>query len=182
MLKGVGLVAIGLLTVFVAGSARQGCQDLLRSATRLRYYPIRDMRYSVAVVPQKDVLLPPDSASVPVGGIDRDLGRDVLAKTLVNPTPPADLEAAVGRGERQFRKTCVPCHGADLAGNGPVANFFMHPPDLLSEVVRGRRDGYIYSYVRHGGIIMPSYGAQVTSGEAWDLVDYLRHLQQTSPR
>jgi len=29
---------------------------------------------------------------------------------------------------------------------------------------------------------MPSYGAQVTAQEAYDLINYLRHMQQTSPR
>jgi hypothetical protein len=29
---------------------------------------------------------------------------------------------------------------------------------------------------------MPSYGAQVTDTEAWDLIHYIRHLQKVSPR
>ncbi len=182
MLKGVGLAAIGLLTIFAAGSARQGCQDLIHSATRLRYYPIRDMRYSVAIVPQKAVLLPPDSAAVPVTGIDRDLGRDVLAKVLVNPTAPADLEASARRGEIKFQKTCVPCHGTDMSGHGPVAALMMTAADLMALPTRQRTDGFLYAYVRHGGIIMPSYGAQVTGPEAWDLVNYLRHMQKVQPR
>jgi mono/diheme cytochrome c family protein len=182
MLKGVGLAAIGLLTIFAAGGARQGCQDLRRSATWLSYYPIRDMRHSVAIMPQKVVLLVPDSASVPVAGIDRDLGREVLAKTLVNPTPPAGLEASIRRGEVKFRKTCVGCHGNDLSGHGPVAPRMMTAADLLALPTRQRADGFLYACVRHGGIIMPSHGAQVTPQEAWDLVNYVRRMQKVSPR
>jgi cytochrome c5 len=182
MLKGAGLAAIGLLALFVAGGARQGCQDLVHSALRWRYYPIRDMRTSVAIMPQKDVLLLPDSASVPVTGSDRDLGRDVLAKVLVNPTPPADLEASIRRGEVKFQKTCVPCHGTDMAGNGPVAPLMMTAADLMALPTRQRTDGFLYAYVRHGGIIMPAYGSQVTRQEAWDLVNYVRSMQKVHPR
>ena len=153
-----------------------------RSATQLRYPAIRDMRASVAIMPQKGVLLLPDSASVPVSGRERDPGRDVLAATLVNPTPAADLAASARRGETKFRRTCVPCHGPELKGDGPVAALFMPPPDLLAQATRERTDGYLYSYIRHGGIVMPSHGAQVTPAEAWDLIDYLRHLQKVGPR
>ncbi len=176
------VLAVAMLTVFAAGGVRQGCRDVRRSATTLRYPPIRDMRQSVAILPQTDMLLAPDSASVPVTGIDRDRGRDVLAATLVNPTPPADLAAAAARGQVKFGKTCVPCHGSLMKGDGPVVPFFMPPPDLLAQATRQRKDGYIYSYIRHGGVVMPSYGAQVTSAEAWDVINYLRAQQKANPR
>jgi mono/diheme cytochrome c family protein len=67
-------------------------------------------------------------------------------------------------------------------GDGPVAALFMPPPYRLAQPTRERKDGYIYSYIRHGGIVMPSYGAQVTAAEAWDLIHYIRHLQKVSPR
>ena len=37
-------------------------------------------------------------------------------------------------------------------------------------------------HVSYGVQVMPSYGAQVTAKEAWDLVNYIRHMQSTSPR
>jgi mono/diheme cytochrome c family protein len=76
----------------------------------------------------------------------------------------------------------MPCHGKVMAGDGPVAAMFMPPPDLLAQTTRDRKDGYIFSYIRHGGMVMPSYGAQVTAAEAWDLIHYLRSMQKTSPR
>jgi mono/diheme cytochrome c family protein len=182
MLRAAGLLAVGVLTVFSIGGVQKGCQDLRRSATTLRYPVIRDMRRSVALKPQKGLPLLADSASVPVRGLERDPGRDVLAATLVNPTAPADLSASVGRGEAEFRKICVQCHGMTMMGDGPVAALFMPPPDLLAQATRQRTDGYIYSYIRHGGIVMPSHGAQVTRAEAWDVINYLRHMQRQSPR
>jgi mono/diheme cytochrome c family protein len=171
-----------------AGTAQQGCQDAYRSATHLQYYPIRDMRRSVAFMPQKGMTRPPDSLSVPTVG--RDLLTDneeqpsdlanALALKLTDPTVSDD--SSLARGERKFQKTCVPCHGPKLMGDGPVAALFMPPPDLLAQPTRERRDGYLYSYIRHGGIVMPSYGAQVTAAEAWDLIHYVRHMQKVSPR
>jgi putative copper resistance protein D len=182
MLKAAGLLAVGVLAVFTAGGAQKGCQDLRRSVTTLRYPVIRDLRRSVALKPQKGLPLLADSASVPVSGLERDPGRDVQAATLVNPTAPADLAASVQRGEAEFRRICVPCHGAQLRGDGPVAALFMPPPDLLAATTRARTDGYIYSYIRHGGLVMPAHGAQVTREQTWDVINYLRQLQKVSPR
>ena len=108
-----------------------------------------------------------------------DLANELAAK-LTDPTVADDSSRA--RGERKFHKTCVPCHGMGLMGDGPVAALFMPPPDLLAEATRDRKDGYIYSYIRHGGVVMPAYGAQVTAAEAWDLIHYIRHMQKVSPR
>ena len=182
MLRASVLLAVGVLAVVPAVSGQQGCQDLRRSVTTLRYPAIRDMRRTIALKPQKGVLLLADSASVPVSGLERDPGRDVLAATLLDPTAPADLPASVARGEARFATICVPCHGKTLKGDGPVAALFMSPPDLLAAPTRQRTDGFIYSYIRHGGVVMPAHGAQVTREQAWDVIHYLRHLQRTSPR
>ena len=193
MLKGaIGLVILAVLTLFTSGTARRGLQDLLHSATHWSYFPVRDMRRSVALMPQKVVTRPPDSLSVPIQG--RELlpldasgapltGLDLtnrLAETLENPVARDD--SSVARGQRKFMRTCVPCHGSKLAGDGPVAAKFVPPPDLLGSNSRARKDGFIYSYIRNGGAIMPSYGAIVTSQEAWDLINYLRDRQKKSPR
>jgi hypothetical protein len=49
-------------------------------------------------------------------------------------------------------------------------------------MTRARSDGFIYAYIRLGGAVMPSYAAQVSVREAWDVIHYIRHMQQTSPR
>lgn len=193
MLKtAVGVVAFAVVTILSTSVAQRGCQDATRSATHLAYYPIRDMRWSVAIQPQKTMLLAPDSLSVPVGGREQPpvdasgkplAGLDLtmkLAATLTNPT--ASDDSSIARGRRKFMRTCVPCHGQSMKGDGPVAARFIPPPDLLAATTRGRADGFIYSYIRNGGAVMPSYGAQVTAPEAWDLINFIRFMQRTSPR
>jgi mono/diheme cytochrome c family protein len=179
MVKGVMAAVFGAVLVGVVGP-QHGCRDLKASLTNIVYAPKRDMRATVALVPNRNLMPLPDSTSVPVQGREFIVDRDVLAATLVNPIAATD--SSIARGERQFIRRCVPCHGATLAGNGPVAAKFIPPPDLLNESSRGRRDGFIYSYIRNGGAVMPSYGAQVSAIEAWNLVNYIRHMQRTQPR
>jgi len=174
------LVLAAVLTLFAVPSFQQGLKDAINSLTHLRYYPIRDMRKSVALAPQKGIYRTPDEASVPTTGKEIAIDRDVAAETLRNPIPTDD--ASVARGDSLFRKLCVPCHGRSMAGDGPVAAQFMPPPDLLGQQTRDRKDGYIYSYIRHGGVVMPSYGFQVSAEEAWHLVNFIRHQQKATPR
>ena len=179
-----GVAAVGLvvLTMFNPTSPQVGCKRAVETFTHLRYYKYRDMRTSVVVAPQKEVMRAPDDASIPLGG--RDVaGEDPPYERnqhRVNPTTASD--SSIARGERKFMRTCAPCHGTSLAGDGKVAPFFMPPPDLLAAPTRARTDGFIYSYMRFGGIVMPSYGAQVTAEEAWNLVNFIRDQQRKNPR
>ena len=174
------LIIAVVLTLFAVPSFQQGLKDAINSLTHLSYYPIRDMRRTVALEPQKGVHRPPDDASVPTTGREMAIDRDILAETLRNPVPASD--ASVAQGDSIYRKLCVPCHGPSMAGDGPVAAQFMPPPDLLGQQTRDRKDGYIYAYIRHGGVVMPSYGFQVSAVEAWHLVNFIRHHQRATPR
>ena len=190
MLKAaIGLVGVALVSLIMSFSVQQGCKDLKRSTTHLSYYAIRDMRTTVVLDPARGFLRDPDTTAIPTGGVDRPLAggplitpeeRDAFAATFVNPQAADD--SSIARGQRKFMKTCVPCHGKAMAGDGPVAALFMPPPDLLAQQTRDRKDGYIYSYIRHGGVVMPTYGPAVTSNEAWDVINYIRFMQKTSPR
>ena len=177
---GLGLAAIGVIALMTAWTVQQGCKDVQSAWTHLAYYPIRDMRTTVVMAPQREVMRGPDSLSVPTTGKDWQTDRAVLEATFHNPEPMSD--SSVARGQRKFMKTCIPCHGVSMKGDGPVAAKFVPPPDILGAQTRSRADGFIYSYIRHGGAIMPSYGAQVTQQEAYDLINFIRSMQKKSPR
>jgi mono/diheme cytochrome c family protein len=162
----------------------RGCGDVKTSLTKLAYPDIRDMRRTMVINPQKRMMLLPDSIAVPVTGREPDLPierRETMTPRLVDPTGGAD-SASVARGEARYRTFCTPCHGGAMAGDGPVAQFFMPPPDLLGSLVRSRSDGHIFAYIRDGGAVMPKYGHALTAAETWDVIHYLRMMQQTSPR
>ncbi|MCC6650431.1 MAG: c-type cytochrome [Candidatus Eisenbacteria bacterium] len=183
-----------LLLAFIAlwsVSFQQGCQDLTQSLTHLSYYPIRDMRQTVVLDPQRgDPMNPkwrpfrgPDSLAVPSIGRDLYVGEapyDAMADALQSPF--ASDDASIVRGDSLFHQTCWTCHGKTLIGDGPSAALFMPPPDLLAQATRERSDGFIFSYVRHGGVVMPSFGNAMSAHDTWDLVHYIRHQQKVSPR
>jgi hypothetical protein len=184
--------AAGFLVVlagatWAGATMNHGCHDVRTSFTQLEYNQIRDMRRTVALTPQKIWLRPPDSLSVPTSGrevmpdpMQLMANRLTMANRYVDSTAADD--SSLARGERMFHRLCVPCHGKAMAGDGPVAAKFMPPPDLLGSVTRGRSDGYIYTYIRYGGPIMPKYGHALTQGQTWDVIHYLRQRQKTSPR
>jgi mono/diheme cytochrome c family protein len=114
-------------------------------------------------------------------------------------TPPQDLEQAtikahnplkptaenIAHGKELFTNTCTPCHGESGHGDGPVAHLLhahgFDPKNLVTGVSKNLPDGYIYGYIRDGGIHMPSYGDAMNSDERWDVVMYVRQLQAQAP-
>jgi mono/diheme cytochrome c family protein len=81
-------------------------------------------------------------------------------------------------GEQLFVTNCSPCHGIGGAGDGSVVHLLVHKPaNLMTGVSKNLPDGYIYGYIRNGGIWMPSYNDAMSSTERWQVVVYLRDLQ-----
>jgi mono/diheme cytochrome c family protein len=82
------------------------------------------------------------------------------------------------RGANLFAADCSPCHGPMGRGDGTVVHLLAHKPaDLLTGVSKNLPDGYIYGYIRNGGIWMPAYADAMSSDERWQVVMYLRKLQ-----
>ena len=151
---------------------------VLGAATTAHAFPwSKDMRRTPAIWPQAwptGVPRMPADSTVPMSGhSDQKLNLD-LASKLPNPTPRGPESEA--RGQATFERYCYPCHGIKAQGDGLVGKF-VGAPNLTLPLTQGRADGYIYFYIRHGGILMPSYGYGVKSKDAWDVVNYLRKLQ-----
>lgn len=180
MLKPIAFLA---LIALWSASFQQGCEDTKKSLTHLAYYPIRDMRQTVVIDPQRSTFGAPDSLSVPTIGSDA-FRFDAMPYELASAklVAPPSTEASIAHGDSLFHVVCWTCHGKTMVGDGPVTAKFIPPPDLLAEGTRSRTDGYLYMYMRHGGAIMPSYGNVLSSHDAWSLVHYIRQQQKVSPR
>jgi len=109
------------------------------------------------------------------------LQADTLAK---NPLTGTDEE--VTRGKQIYQSFCLPCHGADGAGTGPVINKngqnprripFIPAVNLATGPATGRSDGYIWGMISNGRGLMPSYD-RIPAHERWYVVEYVRHLQK----
>lgn len=107
---------------------------------------------------------------------------DEAANVLVSPRP-ADF-ASLKNGEKQYTTYCAPCHGATGLGNGPVSATGGGPfAGVLPVVgvVKARSDGHIYTTIRQGRRRMPPY-SRIAEQDRWDIVNYVRYLDQRGGR
>jgi mono/diheme cytochrome c family protein len=103
-----------------------------------------------------------------------------LLAGLTNPVP-SDAQS-LERGEVLFNRYCAVCHGP--AGLGAEAQILEKWPalaayNLAMNPVQSYPDGYIYGMIRVGRGLMPAYGHQITHFDRWNIVNYVRQLQQT---
>ena len=124
--------------------------------------------------------LPKDS--IAIGARDYHITSKNDAMTYENPIK-SDA-ASVLRGQRLFAVNCSTCHG-DIASKQwtPGAagkKFVMPPPDLTVERYKNVSDGYLFATIHFGGlVVMPALGAKLSPREHWDIVNYVRNVQQS---
>jgi mono/diheme cytochrome c family protein len=94
--------------------------------------------------------------------------------SLQNPIAPTDSSLAIGR--RYFAINCTVCHGDTGMGNGPATRYGMPGISIVTDMTKGRSDGYIWGVIRNGRGLMPSYN-RIEEKERWDVVNYVRALQ-----
>ncbi len=137
-----------------------------------------DLDNQLSIKPQELPIAPPEF-SVPVEGREFAQPLDVEQHFL---NPILADESSRARGAESFRIYCTPCHGTDGKGGGEVVKRgFLAASDLTGAAASGRSDGYIYSYIRHGGAFMPPYGFALKPDQAWDVVNHVRALQAGAP-
>jgi len=102
---------------------------------------------------------------------------ELMTVRLQNPLQPTRLNLT--RGRILFETECAPCHGITGKGDGSVVHLLQHKPaNLLTGVSKNLPDGYVYGYIRNGGIWMPSYDDAMSSNERWQVVLYMRELER----
>ncbi len=119
--------------------------------------------------------LPVPSASIPIEG-------PAFIPNMGPPANPVPADAtSIARGAELFHINCSQCHGADGKGDGPIANFLQKtkPADLTGPVVTSLSDGAIFLVITNGMPgAMPALNENLTVRERWDVVNYVRTLQQ----
>lgn len=130
--------------------------------------------YARADVPRYTV-----AGTVPVGSTLGDweaewaAGNRTTANLQVNPLAGRPASAT---GDTLYQTFCGPCHGNVGQGFGLVGAKMAALP-LTSDRARAFTDGYLYSYVRYGGVVMPRYGDKIRGLSRWEVVNYVRQLQ-----
>jgi mono/diheme cytochrome c family protein len=119
--------------------------------------------------------LPVPPQSIPVDG-------PAYIPNMGAPANPVPADAtSLARGQELFNINCTACHGPQGKGNGPVAAFLQNkkPIDLTGPIGISLSDGAIFMTITNGtqgG--MPPLNENLTVRERWDVVNYVRQLQQ----
>jgi mono/diheme cytochrome c family protein len=97
---------------------------------------------------------------------------------VANPTPVSP--ASLTNGRKYYTINCAVCHGETGAGNGPAVKYGMVSPTLIGPPATTRSDGYIFGMIRNGRGLMPTYD-RIEEMDRWDVVNYVRALQGSTP-
>ena len=157
-----------------------------------------EMHYSPAYRSQEVPRLLPPEGSVPITGAEVVVLDVDNLRELTSPVTEYDFS----RAEKIYKVNCQVCHGANLAGEGPITQLMSGrgdgspvydgaaPVNLVSERVTTLTDGEIFGYISWGGrpgvaaaargkrssAIMPQFAKLLTEEERWQLVSYLRQM------
>jgi mono/diheme cytochrome c family protein len=121
--------------------------------------------------------------TVPVTGAEPAV--DVkTADRLANPR--TRTSESLNRGQVVYQTYCLVCHGSGGRGDGPISVLSGGPfpaiRNLTDDIARKRTDGYLYGVVVNaiamGRGLMPRYGDKIRGSDRWDVVNYVRALQQ----
>ncbi len=87
--------------------------------------------------------------------------------------------ASVVEGKKIFNATCAVCHGETGKGNGAASVALTpHPANFLSIEIEDESDGAIFWKLTEGNPPMASYKTLLTENQRWQLVAYIRSLEQ----
>jgi mono/diheme cytochrome c family protein len=141
--------------------------------------------YAVLVIPLPNQMV--NQASIAFDQGPR-LAAPAEAVPVQGPVLIADQPASVPvpatadslqRGEVLFNINCVMCHGSDGGGQGLMSGYFARPPaNLRGEQVQARSDQHIFLVLTRGWGLMPSMAENLSPVERWDVVNYVRSLNQ----
>jgi mono/diheme cytochrome c family protein len=136
--------------------------DMYRGAT------VRPLTVAPRVMPD---------GTLPTTGGELPMTRAEMTASEHNPLQPTPDNIAAGKS--LYATNCAPCHGAGGRGDGTVAHLLKtKPDDLVSGTSKDLPDGFLYGTIRDGSRSMPSYADALSTHERWQVVTFVRSLQQ----
>ena len=168
-----------LAAVLVVSGACEWFTDFKRQPSLWTWEPVKDSLTPSRGNPQHSVPV----TGMAVAGFQVSYAPlpgtiDSMA-SLSNPHPVSDSSLANGR--KYYQINCAVCHGDAGAGDGPATKLGIPGISLVTDITKGRSDGYVFGMIRNGRGLMPSYN-RIEEPDRWDVVNYLRGLQGTAGR
>ena len=102
---------------------------------------------------------------------------------LVNPVLPS--AETIAKGKKVYNTFCTGCHGSSGNGDGQLYTSHLYPlkPRTLSTGNATKlKDGEIYHSITLGFGSMGAHGSQIKAEDRWNLVLYIRNLQEDADR
>jgi mono/diheme cytochrome c family protein len=151
---------------------------------RMRQQPRADAYEGSSAFANGRVMQTPPAGTVPR---EQLTGEPLLAAgqedgRFASSVPLSITPELLETGQSRFGIFCAVCHGAGGYGGSIVAMNMQppRPPSLRSDTMRALPPGLVFQVVTNGFGRMPSYAAQLSVGERWAVVAYVRQLQQTT--
>lgn len=161
-----GLIFIGLVLLpFIIGLLITYQIITVAFPTNMQFQPSTDYQEGPRLLP------PADAVST--------MGQSLVIDTLPNNLVPSD-EVSLQRGEILYSIHCALCHGDNGQGDGPLEEFYTDrsPSDLTARNIAAQFDGVIFRTISHGLGLMPALAENLTPHERWDVINYLRSLEE----
>lgn len=177
-------VAVGTAGLLVVGVA--ACDNVVKYVDTFA-----DMVDGPAVETYEEQPTPPPEGAVPVSGQRPSYPIPVADTTSALQNPLAGTGAELERGRELYTTYCLPCHGPEGRGRGPVVNHdgaenpdnnnrlpMIPTLDLTSDTGPERSDGYIWGIIENGRPpLMPDY-RRMDPADRWYVIEYVRELQR----
>jgi mono/diheme cytochrome c family protein len=109
-----------------------------------------------------------------------DADRQRAGRELKNPLQPTPENLA--EGKRLYETYCAVCHGASGAGDGPLIPKYPNPPNFRSRPLMAQQDGELLHTITLGRKKMPAHAGLLNWNERWQVILYIRSLQQGKRR
>ena len=127
------------------------------------------------------------SFAISAGAAERHMMQQLVpvdkvaeARALTSPLPKSPETVAQGKAIYDGKGACFNCHGKEGDGNGPLAAQLNPSPRNFRHhgFWRHRAEGEIFWVIKHGsaGSSMVGFGDQLTDGEIWALIQYIRNF------
>ena len=83
---------------------------------------------------------------------------------------------SLARGKVLYETHCLPCHGGEGHGDGPVGQKYVpQPMNLATDYVQQQQDGQLWYTITWGGVVMPFYHDAIAPADRWHIVNYVKH-------
>ena len=106
----------------------------------------------------------------PTGSIPRESRALISREALANDSMSA-------RAKELYRINCLPCHGENGKGTGPVAPFLKElPTNLLAPQVQALSRDQLYDVITNGKDMMPSFNGELSATERMTIASFIQSM------